>query len=103
MALPTLTPEQRADALAKAAAVRNARAAIKNQLKTGATTLSAVLGRADEPAVGKTKVSALLQALPKVGKVKAGEIMTELEIAENRRVAGLGERQRAALVERFAA
>ncbi|KXP12699.1 integration host factor [Tsukamurella pulmonis] len=103
MALPTLTPEQRADALAKAAAVRSARAAIKNQLKTGATTLSAVLDRANEPAVGKMRVAALLEALPKIGKIKAAEIMTELEIADNRRVAGLGERQRAALVERFAA
>ncbi|MEC4612879.1 integration host factor, actinobacterial type [Tsukamurella tyrosinosolvens] len=103
MALPTLTPEQRADALAKAAAVRAARAAIKNQLKTGATTLAAVLDRADEPAVGKMRVASLLEALPKIGKVKAAEIMTELEIAENRRVAGLGERQRTALVEKFAA
>lgn len=103
MALPTLTPEQRADALAKATAVRSARAEIKNQLKTGATTLSVVLDRADEPAVGKMRVAALLEALPKIGKVKAAEIMTELDIAENRRIAGLGERQRAALVERFPA
>lgn len=103
MALPTLTPEQRADALAKAATVRSARAAIKNQLKTRATTLAAVLDRVDEPAVGKMRVASLLEALPKIGKVKASEIMTELEIADNRRVAGLGERQRAALVERFAA
>ncbi len=103
MALPTLTPEQRADALAKAAAVRAARAAIKAELKAGTATLAAVLGRADEPAVGKMKVQALIEALPRIGKVKAAEIMTELEIAENRRVAGLGERQRAALVERFAA
>jgi hypothetical protein len=49
------------------------------------------------------KVQALLEALPKVGKVKAAEAMTELEIAENRRVAGLGERQREGLLARFAA
>ncbi|MGX9296754.1 integration host factor, actinobacterial type [Tsukamurella paurometabola] len=103
MALPTLTPEQRANALAKAAEVRAARAAIKADLKAGKTTLAAVLGRADEPAVGKLKVSALLEALPKVGKVRAAEIMEELEIAENRRVSGLGDRQRAGLLERFAA
>ena len=103
MTLPTLTQEQRADALAKAAAVRTARAAIKTELKTGATTLAAVLGRADEPAVGKMRVAALLEALPKIGKVKAADIMAELEIAENRRVAGLGERQRTALIGRFAA
>ena len=57
-------------------------------------TIAAVLDRADEPAVGKMKVQALLEALPKVGKVKASEAMTELEIAENRRVAGLGDGSR---------
>jgi hypothetical protein len=102
MALPTLTPEQRANALAKAAEVRAARAAIKQELKTGATDLATVLGRTDN-AVTKMKVSALLQALPKVGKVKAGEIMAELKIVPTRRVAGLGERQRAGLREMFAA
>ena len=45
------------------------------------------------------KVSALLEALPKVGKVKAQEIMTELEIAPTRRLRGLGDRQRKALLE----
>ena len=47
------------------------------------------------------KVTALLEALPKVGKVKAQEIMTELEIAPTRRLRGLGDRQRRALLERF--
>ena len=47
------------------------------------------------------KVSALLEALPKVGKVKAQEIMTELEIAPTRRLRGLGDRQRKALLEKF--
>lgn len=102
MTLPTLTPEQRAAALVKAAEVRTARAAIKAELKTGQTSFSDVLSRSDESVVGKLKVSALLAALPKVGKVKAAEIMTELEIAPTRRVAGLGERQRTALRERFA-
>ncbi len=47
------------------------------------------------------KVSALLEALPKVGKVKAQEIMTELEIAPTRRLRGLGDRQRKALLTKF--
>ena len=51
--------------------------------------------------IGKTKVSALLESLPKVGKVKAKEIMDELEIAQTRRLRGLGDRQRRALLERF--
>ncbi|KXP01066.1 integration host factor, actinobacterial type [Tsukamurella pseudospumae] len=98
MPLPTLTPEQRANALAKAAEVRTARAAIK----ASTTTLAAVLDRSAESAVGKLKVQALLEALPKVGNVRAADIMDELGIAPTRRIDGLGERQRAGPLLRFA-
>ena len=102
MALPQLTPEQRAAALEKAAQARKARAELKEKLKKGETDLQAVLKKADEDEIlGKMKVSALLEALPKVGEVKAQEIMKELEIAPTRRLRGLGERQRRALLERF--
>ena len=47
------------------------------------------------------KVSALLEALPGVGKVRARQIMEEIGISESRRVRGLGSNQIAALVERF--
>ena len=102
MALPQLTPEQRAEALAKAAAARRERAAVKNRLKNAQGSLKDVIaeGKAND-VIGKMKVSALLEALPKVGKVKAQEIMTELEIAPTRRLRGLGDRQRRALLERF--
>ncbi|MDO4910632.1 MAG: integration host factor, actinobacterial type [Corynebacterium sp.] len=102
MALPKLTDEQRKEALAKAAEARKARAELKEKLKRGGITLKEVLEKAqDDEIIGKTKVSALLEALPKVGKVKAKEIMDDLEIAQTRRLRGLGERQRRALLERF--
>lgn len=102
MALPKLTDEQRKAALAKAAEARKARAELKAELKRGGTNLKEVLEKAEvDEIIGKTKVSAILEALPKVGKVKAKEIMMELEIAETRRLRGLGERQRRALLERF--
>ena len=102
MALPELTPEQRAAALEKAAAARRARAELKEHLKKGETDLKTVLKDAEtDEIIGKMKVSARLEALPKVGKVKAQEIMTELEIAPTRRLRGLGDRQRRALLERF--
>ena len=49
MALPPLTPEQRAAALEKAAAARRERAAVKNRLKYSRGSLAEVLqdGRAD--------------------------------------------------------
>ena len=102
MALPPLTPEQRAAALEKAAAARRIRAEVKNKLKNSKGSLAEVIeqGRTDD-VIGKLKVQALLEALPGVGKIKSRAIMEEVGIAETRRVRGLGPHQAAALVERF--
>ena len=102
MALPPLTPEQRAAALEKAAEARRVRAEIKNRLKYSQGSLKDVIeqGQRDD-VVGKLKVVALLESLPGVGKVKARAIMEEVGIAETRRVRGLGPHQAAALIERF--
>jgi len=102
VALPPLTPEQRAAALEKAAKARKDRAEVKNNLKRGAITLPAVLkqGQSDDT-VGKMNVSALLEAMPGVGKVRARQIMERLGIAESRRVRGLGANQRTALENEF--
>jgi signal recognition particle GTPase len=103
VALPPLTPDQRAAALEKAAQARKDRAEIKTNLKRGTVTLTDVLnqGQTDET-VGKMKVSALLESLPGVGKVRAQQIMERLGIAESRRIRGLGAKQRAALEAEFA-
>jgi len=102
VALPPLTPEQRAAALEKAAKARKERAEVKNRLKKGSTTLPQVLkeGQTDD-VVGKMKVSALLESMPGVGKVRARQIMEKLGIAESRRVRGLGANQRTALESEF--
>jgi S13-like protein len=102
VALPPLTPDQRAAALEKAAKARKDRAEVKNNLKRGGTTLPAVLkqGQSDDT-IGKMKVSALLEAMPGVGKVRARPIMERLGIAESRRVRGLGANQRTALENEF--
>lgn len=102
MALPQLTDEQRAAALAKAAAARKVRAELKERLKRGGTTLKQVLADAEnDEALAKLKVSALLEALPGVGKVRAAALMEQFDIAASRRVRGLGERQRKALLDEF--
>jgi DNA uptake protein ComE-like DNA-binding protein len=102
VALPPLTPEQRAAALEKAAAARKARAELKLKLKSSGTSLTDVLaaGQTDE-AIGKMKVEALLEAMPGVGKVRAQRIMERLEISPSRRVRGLGAKQRDALAREF--
>lgn len=103
MALPPLTPEQRAAALEKAAEARRVRAEVKNRLKHSGASIVAVIeqGQQDEM-IGKMKVSALLEAMPGVGKVRAREIMERLQIAANRRVRGLGTHQISALAKEFA-
>jgi hypothetical protein len=99
---PKLSDEQRQAALAKAAAARRARAELKEQLKMGSITLRELFPQAEgNDIVGKMKVVAVLESLPGVGKVKARRTMEEIGISETRRVRGLGEQQRAALLKAF--
>ena len=102
MALPPLTPEQRTAALAKAAVARRERAAAKNRLKYSQGSLADVIdeGKGND-VIGKMKVSALLESLPGVGRVRARQIMEEVGISESRRVRGLGQNQVASLLDRF--
>lgn len=102
MALPALTPEQRSEALRKAAAARLRRAEVKTELKSGRMRLSEFLKAADsEEVLAKMKVKALLLSLPRVGATTADAILAEVRIAESRRVRGLGANQRAELISRF--
>ena len=102
VALPPLTPEQRSAALEKAAAARRERAEVKNRLKYSQGSLEDVIKQGQtNDVIGKMKVSALLEALPGVGKVRAKQIMEEIEISESRRVRGLGNNQITKLIERF--
>ncbi len=104
VAPPPLTPEQRAAALEKAAIARRIRAEVKNRLKrSGASIGEVVASGQNDPIIGKMRVSALLESMPGVGKVRAGQIMERLRIAENRRVRGLGPHQIAALEQEFSA
>lgn len=102
MALPSLSPEQRAAALEKAAEARKARAAVKDKLKHGGMSLQEVLEAAEsDDVIGKMKVSAVLEALPGIGKVRATQMMEKFKIAESRRVRGLGDNQKRALLQEF--
>jgi len=101
--LPPMSDEQRAEALAKAGAARRQRAEIKALLKTGSLTLAEVFERADtDDIVAGTKVYPLLASMPRMGKIKAKRLMEDLNIAENRKIRGLGSRQRADLLQTFA-
>lgn len=99
---PQLSPEDRARALEKAAAARRERADLKNRLKMGSLSLRELLDQAETNEIyGETKVLAVLESLPGVGKVKARRAMEEVGIAETRRLRGLGKEQRAKLLDMF--
>jgi hypothetical protein len=103
---PTLTPEQRQLALEKAAAARRQRAEVKDKLKIGSLSLPELFEAADRKdeageMLAKLKVVSVLESLPGVGKVRARNIMSELDISESRRLRGLGTNQRRALLEKF--
>jgi hypothetical protein len=101
---PTLTDEQRQAALKKAAEARRVRAELKEKLKIGSLNLRELFELADaDEIVGKTKTVAVLESLPGVGKVKARRTMDDIGISESRRLRGLGDQQRAALLEAFPA
>jgi hypothetical protein len=95
---PSLSDEDRARALAKAAAVRRVRAEVREALRTGGLTLAEVLDRVGEEHIGGIKVKAVLTALPGLGKVKSYRLMEAIGIAENRRLRGLGPKQKEALL-----
>jgi hypothetical protein len=101
MPLPTLTPEQRQQALEKAAEARRKRAELKAQLKSGNLTLATVLDKEEDDTVGKMKVSSVLESLPGVGKVRARKIMEKYDISASRRIRGLGSKQKDALLSEF--
>ena len=100
---PQLSPEDRARALAKAAASRKRRAEVKAQIKSGEYSLSQVfeLSKSDE-AVAKMRVFELLESISGVGKVRARSVMERLNISPTRRIQGLGAKQLPALLAEFA-
>jgi hypothetical protein len=99
---PQLTEEQRAAALAKAAEARRARAEAKELLKTGTLRLSELFARAEsDDILAGLKVERVIASMPGTGKIKAKRLMESLGIAENRRIRGLGAKQREALIAEF--
>lgn len=100
---PALTDEQRKAALEKAAISRRQRAEIKEKLKAGSVSFSDLCQQAEnDDIVGKMKVLSVLEALPRVGKVKARSLLEMAGVADTRRLQGLGKNQREKLQDKLA-
>lgn len=106
MALPPLSPEKRAEALQKAAEARRERAVVKARLKDstgrrGEEIRKVIQEAGTNEVIGRLRVTALLESLPGVGKVKAQQIMEEIGISPSRKVRGLGSHQAEKLIAHF--
>jgi hypothetical protein len=96
--LPGRTLEQRRQALERANAVRIARAKLKKDLATGNADLAPLIANPPEFAVS-AKVVDLLVSLPKIGQVKAHQILSHARIAPTKTLGGLTSRQRGELLK----
>lgn len=100
MVLKDLTPEERQAARQKALEARTTRAKIKSDFADGKLSLAEVFERADEhEAVARMRTIDLLTSLKGIGEIRAQSLMEQCEISLNRRLRGLGHRQRTALIE----
>lgn len=102
MSLAPLTDEQLQAARARATAARRERAEAKQQLRDRTVALGDLLDRArSSEALAQLRVLDVLKCLPRVGDKRARALMDRLDIAENRRLRGLGQHQVAKLKEAF--
>ncbi len=99
---PQLTPEERANALAKAKFSRQVRAGVKLRIKNQDLSIAQVLeiAREDE-AIAKMRVFELVESVPGMGKIRAKALLERLHISLTRRVQGLGRHQVESLIREF--
>jgi S13-like H2TH domain len=85
-------------ALRRANQVRSARTKLKQDLRAGKVRLEQIL---PTPAdyLASAEVFDLLVAVPKIGPVKAGRLLTVARIRPSKTVGDLSERQRTHLIE----
>jgi hypothetical protein len=97
---PSRSLDQRMEALTRANEIRVARAQLKRDLKQRRVRIEQVI--ADPPEYVLTaKVYDMLVAVPRLGRVKVGRMLTQCRISQSKTVGGLSERQRAELLDMF--
>ena len=94
----TRSLERRMIALSHANQVRGLRAKLKQDLREGTVRLEQILATGADY-VATAEVFDLLVAVPKIGPVKAGRLLTIARISPSKTVGALSERQRARLIE----
>jgi hypothetical protein len=97
---PSRSLDQRLDALDRANQIRVRRAQLKRGLKSGETTFQEIL-ESPPDYVLTAKVYDMLLAVPRLGRVRAGRLLTQCRISQSKTIGGLSERQRGELIDLF--
>jgi hypothetical protein len=99
--VPILTKEQRQESLAKGLEIRSRRKAYRAALRDESMTVAHIIELANggDKAASNMRVAMLISALPGYGEKRTWNLMQRLRIAPNRKVNGLGSRQREALLD----
>jgi len=97
-AVSTRSLERRVIALRQANQVRSRRAKLKQDLRAGKVRLEQILATGADY-LASAEVFDLLVAVPKIGPVKAGRLLTVARISPSKTVGALSGRQRARLIE----
>jgi hypothetical protein len=94
---PERSLNQRMDALARANRIRTERARLKRDLKAGRLSIHTLLLHPPE-FIQTAKVSDMMLAVPKYGRVKVNKILVHCRIAPSKTIGGLSDRQRSELI-----
>ncbi len=98
--IPTLTTDERRAALEKAMELRKQRASYRDALKDGTMMMAQLFKLSDcgDQAAADMRVYSSITALRDYGKTRTAMLMQTLLIAGNRRIKGIGKRQRERLL-----
>lgn len=97
--IPHRSNAERAEALAVARKVRTERGEAMKKLKSGELSASAVLERSSDNLFAKIKVKSFLMSVPSIGNKKAELIMSEMRLDPEKRIGGLGAKQKQIILE----
>lgn len=99
---PSRSLDQRMEALTRANEIRVARAQLKRDLKQRRVRIEQVIANPPDYVL-TAKVYDMLVAVPRLGRVKVGRLLTQCRISQSKTVGGLSERQRTELLDMFRA
>lgn len=94
---PERSLDQRMEALKRANRVRSERASLKNELKRGGVSIIDVIQNPPD-FLQTAKISDVIMAAPKYGRVKSARIMERCRVSPSKTVGGLSDRQRRELI-----